>query len=48
MSVMEYLHKFTVLSRYAPYEVDTDKKKQDSFLHGFDPELRTVTTIVSL
>jgi hypothetical protein len=29
-------------SRYAPYEVDTNKKKQDSFLLGLDPELRTM------
>jgi hypothetical protein len=42
LSVMEYLHKFTELSHYAPYEVDTDEKKQDSFLHGLDPELRTL------
>jgi hypothetical protein len=27
LSVTEYLHKFTELSRYAPFEVDTDKKK---------------------
>jgi hypothetical protein len=40
--MMEYLHNFTKLSRYAPYEVDTDEKKQDSFLHGLDPELRTL------
>jgi Zn-dependent M32 family carboxypeptidase len=38
----EYLHKFTELSRYAPYEVDTNEKKHDSFLRGLDPELRTV------
>jgi hypothetical protein len=40
--VMEYLNKFMELSRYAPYEVDTDEKKQDFFLCGLDPELRTV------
>jgi hypothetical protein len=39
---MVYLHKFTELSRYASYEVDTDKKKHDSFLRGLDSELRTV------
>jgi hypothetical protein len=39
---MEYLHKFTELSHYAPYEVDTDDKKHDSFLQGLDPELRTM------
>jgi hypothetical protein len=41
-SVMEYLHKFTELSRYALYEVDTNEKKQDSFLCGLDPELMTL------
>jgi hypothetical protein len=25
--VTEYLHKFTELSRYVPYEVDTEEKK---------------------
>jgi hypothetical protein len=30
------------LSRYAPYEVDNDEKKQDTFLRGLDPELRTL------
>jgi Zn-dependent M32 family carboxypeptidase len=40
--VTEYLHKFTELSHYAPYEVDNDEKKYDAFLRGFDPELRTL------
>jgi hypothetical protein len=39
---MEYLHKFTELSHYAPYEVDTDEKKQNSFLRGIDPWLSTL------
>jgi hypothetical protein len=39
---MEYLHKFMELSHYAPYEVDTNEKKQDSFLCGLDPESRTL------
>jgi hypothetical protein len=42
LSVTEYLHKFTKLSLYALYEVDTNEKKQDSFLRGLDPDLRTV------
>jgi hypothetical protein len=42
LSVIEYLHKFTELSRYAPHEVDNDEKKQDAFLRGLDPELRTL------
>jgi hypothetical protein len=41
LSVTEYLHKCTELSRYAPYEVDNDEKK-DAFLRGLDPELRTL------
>jgi hypothetical protein len=40
--VIEYMHKFTELSRYAPYEMDNDEKKQDAFLRGLDPELRTL------
>jgi hypothetical protein len=43
--VTEYLHKFTELSRYSPYEVDNDKKKQDVFLHGLDPEIRTLIRV---
>jgi hypothetical protein len=42
LSVIEYLHKFTKLSRYAPYEADNDEKKHDTFLRGLDPELRTL------
>jgi hypothetical protein len=42
LSVTEYLHKFTKLSRYAPYEVDNDEKKLDAFLRGLDPELKTL------
>jgi hypothetical protein len=34
MSVNEYVTKFTQLSRYAPHEVDTDKKKHECFLNG--------------
>jgi hypothetical protein len=40
--VTECLYKFMELSRYAPYEVDTNKNKQDSFLRGLDLELRTL------
>jgi hypothetical protein len=36
MSVNEYVTQFTQLSRYAPDNVDTDKKKQDWFLNGFE------------
>jgi hypothetical protein len=40
--VIEYLHKFTELSRFASYEVDNDAKNQDAFLRGLDLELRTL------
>jgi hypothetical protein len=42
LSMTGYMHKFTELSHYASYEVDNDEKKHDAFLHGLDPELRTL------
>jgi hypothetical protein len=39
MTVSEYVTRFTQLSRYAPNNVDTDKKKQDWFLHGLNDGL---------
>jgi hypothetical protein len=39
MSVNEYITKFTQLSRYAPHEVDTDKKKQECFLNDLNDGL---------
>jgi hypothetical protein len=42
LSVVEYLHKFTELSRYATEVLKTDEQKQDAFLHGLDPEIRTL------
>jgi hypothetical protein len=36
MSVNEYVTKFTQLSHYAPYEVDTDEKKHVCFLNGLN------------
>jgi hypothetical protein len=39
MSVNEYVTKFTQLSHYAPYEVDTDEKKKDYFLNGLNDGL---------
>jgi hypothetical protein len=39
MSVNEYATKFTHLSRYAPYEVDTDEKKQECFLNDLNDGL---------
>jgi hypothetical protein len=39
MTMNEYLNKFTQMSSYAPDEVNTDKKKQDAFLHGLNDEI---------
>jgi hypothetical protein len=39
MSVNEYVTKFTQLSHYALYEVDTDEKKQECFLNGLNDRL---------
>jgi hypothetical protein len=39
MFVNEYITKFTQLSRYAPYEVDTDEKKHECFLNGLNDGL---------
>jgi hypothetical protein len=35
----EYITKFTQLSRYTQYEVDTDEKKQECFLNGLNDGL---------
>jgi hypothetical protein len=34
--VREYVTRFTQLSRYAPNDVDTNKKKPECFLNGQD------------
>jgi hypothetical protein len=34
MTMIEYITKFTQLSRYALHEVDTDEKKQECFLNA--------------
>jgi hypothetical protein len=39
MSVNEYVTKFTQLSCYAHYEVDTDEKKQQCFLNRLNDGL---------
>jgi hypothetical protein len=39
MFVNEYVTKFTQLSRYAPHEVDIDKKKSECFLIGMNDGL---------
>ena len=41
MTVTQYIQKFMKLSRYAPDDIDTDKKKKDRFRRGLSPALRT-------
>jgi hypothetical protein len=46
MSVIEYLDKFTTWGRYAPNDIDTDKKKRECFLNGLQEELQTYLVAV--
>jgi hypothetical protein len=39
MTVIEYVTRFTQISRYAPNDVDTDEKKQDYFLNNLNDGL---------
>lgn len=41
MSVIQYIRKFLKLSCYALDDINKDKKKQDRFKRGLNPELRT-------
>jgi hypothetical protein len=36
----KYLNRFTLLSRYALDDVNTDEKKQDAFLKGLNDEIQ--------
>jgi hypothetical protein len=40
MTVIEYLSKFTQMSRYAPDDVNTDENKYDAFLNGLNDEIQ--------
>src|SRR6266508_931016 len=42
MSVNQYVRKFTELSRYAPGDVNTDKKKQTKFKDGLKAKLHSI------
>nr|XP_051208907.1 uncharacterized protein LOC127326090 [Lolium perenne] len=46
MSVVEYMDKFTTLSRYAPEDTDTEEKKKDRFLNGLHDELQSILVAV--
>jgi hypothetical protein len=47
MNVTEYLHKFMELSRYAPEDINDDEKKQEAFLGGLNPEIRTLVEVTT-
>jgi hypothetical protein len=40
MIVNEYLNSFIQLSRYAPDDINTDKKKRDVFLNGLNDDIQ--------
>jgi hypothetical protein len=40
MSVVEYLNRFSYLSRHAPEEVNTNAKKQYHFLNGLHNQIQ--------
>jgi hypothetical protein len=40
MAVNEYLNQFIQLSRYTTDEINTDEKKQDTFLKGLKDEIQ--------
>jgi hypothetical protein len=40
MKVNEYLNQFIQLSRYAIDDVNTNEKKQDTFLKGLEAEIQ--------
>ncbi|KAK1646357.1 hypothetical protein QYE76_064162 [Lolium multiflorum] len=46
MSVVDYLDKFTTLSRYAPEDTNTEEKKKDRFLNGLHDELQSILVAV--
>jgi hypothetical protein len=40
MTVNEYLNSFIQLSRYAPDDINTDEKKQDTFFNGLNDDIQ--------
>ncbi|XXG72894.1 hypothetical protein AAC387_Pa07g1890 [Persea americana] len=47
LSVADYIHEFSKLSRLAPRSVDTEEKKIERFLEGLQAEIhKDVTTIM--
>ncbi|XP_071683402.1 uncharacterized protein [Lolium perenne] len=46
MSVVDYMDKFTTLSRYAPEDTDTEEKKKDRFLNGLHDEMQSILVAV--
>jgi hypothetical protein len=40
MTVNEYLNSFTQLSRYTPDDINSDEKKHDMSLNGFNDDIQ--------
>ena len=45
MTVAEYIHEFTHLSRFAPDWVDTEAKKVEQFIEGLRPSIQRDVTM---
>jgi hypothetical protein len=45
-TVKEYLQKFSVLSRYAPEDVNTDEAKRERFMEGLNQALQYALVVV--
>ncbi|WOG92166.1 hypothetical protein DCAR_0311426 [Daucus carota subsp. sativus] len=48
MSVAEYEAKFTELSRFVPYQVDTDEKKARRFQQGLKPWIQNRVAVLEI
>ena len=46
MSVQEYFEKFTMLSRYAPNDTDSESKRKERFLNGLHDELQYILVVM--
>jgi hypothetical protein len=46
MSVLDYMEKFTTLSRYAPEDTNTVEKKKDHFMNGLNEEIQSILVAV--
>jgi hypothetical protein len=46
MSIVDYMEKFSYLSRYAPEDTDMVEKKKDRFMNGINEEIQSILVAV--